>query len=90
MPEPRNPKRPWQLRFGLTSLMLVTSVFCVMGAAGYHLLRAHGLAIVGSHAAPPITFILFTVAAPMLLLTALSLGHQLLGWLRHLSGRKKH
>ena len=38
--------------------MLVTMVFCVMGTAGYHLLRTRGLAgVVGSQTSPQAVFV---------------------------------
>jgi hypothetical protein len=80
---------PWGPRFGLTTLMLVTIVFCIMGTAGYHLLRTRGLAgALGSKTSPQAVFIIFTLAAPVLLLTALSVLRRLLGWLDRLSQRK--
>lgn len=80
----------WQPRFGLTKLMLVTVVFCVMGTAGYQRLRAPSMVrILGVTMSPKAVFVLFTLAAPMLLLTALSCWHQLLSWLERSSNRKE-
>jgi hypothetical protein len=82
-------KRPTRARFGLHSLMLVTSVFCVMGAAGYHLLRTHVPLRSSSQTAGLLAFILITLVAPVLLLTAISLGRQLFGWLQGRPWRKR-
>jgi hypothetical protein len=69
--------------------MLVTIVFCIMGAAGYYLLRTRGLAgALGSKTSWQAVFVVFTLAAPVLLLTALSVWRRLLGWLNRLSRRK--
>jgi hypothetical protein len=54
-------------------MMLVMLVFCVMGAAGSYLVRAlrQGTSLKA-------VFLIFTLAAPMLLVVALSLGRQFL------------
>ncbi len=59
----------WQPRFGLGSLLLVTSVFSVMGAAGYYLVRA-----LQQGRTAQLGFILFTIVVPPLLLVIVSLA----------------
>jgi heme/copper-type cytochrome/quinol oxidase subunit 2 len=77
----QTPDDRWRPRFGLGTMMLVTICFCVMGTAGYHLMRTRGLAgAVGSQTSPQAVFVIFTVAAPVLLLVVLSVGHQVVAW----------
>ena len=62
--------RPWQPRFGLGTLLMVMLVICVMAASASYLariLRAGGRA-------GQLTFILFTLAAPMLLMVLISVA----------------
>lgn len=66
-----DPQRPWVPRFGIGSMLLVTFVFSVMGAAGYYLVRALESGRTGQ-----LGFILFTLASPLLLLVAVSLVWQ--------------
>lgn len=79
-PRPDVP-RPWQPRFGMLSVLLVMVVVSVMAAAGFYLTRA----LQESGRAWTLTFTLFTVAAPLLLLVVVSviyvLGHVLGQWL---------
>jgi hypothetical protein len=65
----------WLPRFDLATLMLVMLVFSVMGAAGYYLVSA-------LRTGTPLkaVFIIFTLAAPMVLLVVLSCLQRLLRW----------
>ena len=63
--------------------MLVMLVFCVMAAALHYLVRA-----LYSGASLTAVFIIFTLAAPALLLVVVSVGRKLMIWLdRH--GRRR-
>ena len=74
-----NTRRPWRPRFGLGALMLFMLVACVTAAAASYLVRA-----VRSGTSYKAVFIIFALAAPMLLMTLLSLGRLVLTWLdRH-------
>jgi hypothetical protein len=70
------PHKVWQPKFGLATMMLVMLVFCVMAAAGSYLLRA-----VDAGTSPRAVFIIFTLAAPVLVVVALSAFRQCLRWL---------
>jgi hypothetical protein len=74
---------PWQPRFGLATLMLAMLVFSVMGAAGFYLVRG-----IRQGTSLKAVFVIFTLAAPMLLLVALSAYRQILVWLGRLERRK--
>ncbi len=63
-------------RFGLFTILLVMVVFSVMAAAGHYLMVA-----MRSGTSPKAIFIIFTLAAPMLLVTALSLLRAAVRWL---------
>lgn len=81
MPDPeqntdREVPRPWQPRFGLGGLFLVTLVFSVMAAAGSYFVR---FAAGGRQF--QLSFILFTLATPALLMVAISLTISVLKWL---------
>ena len=65
--------RRWRARFGLGFLMLVMLVFCVMAAALHYLAQA-----LYSGASLTAVFIIFTLAAPALLLVAVSVGRKLI------------
>lgn len=60
--------RPWQPRFTIATLMLVMVVCSVMAAAGSYLMRSLQRGTHGSQ----LTFVLFTVASPVLLLVIVS------------------
>ncbi len=74
--EQRSPDPRGYPRFGLLTALLVMVVFSVMGAAGHYLMVA-----MRSGTSPKAVFIIFTLAAPMLLLTALSLVRAAARWL---------
>jgi hypothetical protein len=63
--------------------MLITVVFCVMAAAGRYLVPA-----VAEGTSNKAVFIIFTIAAPMLLLAATSLARICLDWLKNRSTRR--
>ena len=81
--DPDTTRPPWQPRFGLASMMLVMLVFCVMGSAGFYLVRA-----VRQGTSLKAVFIIFTLAAPMLLLVVLSTYRQVLTWIRQFDRRR--
>ncbi|MGE0758137.1 MAG: hypothetical protein AB7O38_14000 [Pirellulaceae bacterium] len=65
---PTDSPRPWQPRFGLRGILLLMVVVSVMGAAGNYLVRAlHG------GRSFQLGFILFTLAAPLLVMVLVSL-----------------
>lgn len=70
---------PPRWRFGLFSLMLAMLVFAVVGAAGNQLLRA-----VSQGTSPRAVFVMFTLIAPVMLVTVVSLARGLAVWLRSL------
>lgn len=64
---------PWRPRFTLKALFLVTFVCCAIGTAAAYLVRStHGGGRIDRF-----SFILFTLAAPALLLVAVSIAAQL-------------
>jgi len=67
---------PWRPRFTISTLLMVMSVFCVMAAAGSYLVRS----LSGNRGAGVLIFILFTLAAPMLLMVIISLLRYLVMW----------
>ena len=69
--------RPWQPRFTVTTLLMVMLVCCVTAAAGSYLMRS----LEADTRSAQLTFILFTLAAPVLLLVVVSLLRHLIGWL---------
>ena len=76
MPPPRrNPKVPaaWQPRFGIRGMLLTMIVVSVMGTGGYYLM----MSFQGGRAFQ-LAFILFTIAAPLLVMVAVSIIRALL------------
>lgn len=71
MTEPRRGR----FRFSIGTLMLLTFVFGVVGAAGRQFVRA-----VHQGTSPRAVFVIFTLAAPMIVLVILSLIHQVSQW----------
>jgi hypothetical protein len=61
----------------MLGLLMVMLVFCVMAAAGSYLVRS----LQPGGRSGRLVFILFTVAAPMLLTVVVSLIWQILAWL---------
>lgn len=69
---PQRSPRPWQPRFGIGTLLLITLIVSVVGAAASYFVRAlHG----GRSA--QLAFILFTIAAPLLLVVIVSVAQSL-------------
>lgn len=75
-PTPNVPE-PWRPRFGIGALLMVTFVFSVMGAAGFYFVRSLGESGRSAH----LTFILFTLAAPILLMVVVSVIRRIAVWL---------
>jgi hypothetical protein len=65
--DPRVP-RAWQPRFGIRSMLLVMIVVSVMGTGGYYLM----MSLRGGRSFQ-LAFILFTLAAPLLVMVAVSI-----------------
>ena len=72
----QRPRSRW--RFGLFSLMLAMMVFGVIGVAGNQLLRA-----VRQGASPKAAFVMFTLTAPVMLVTIVSLARAIAEWARN-------
>jgi Na+/melibiose symporter-like transporter len=64
--------RPWQPRFGIGTMLLLMLIVCVVGAAASYFVRA----LQGGRSAQ-LAFILFTLAAPLLLVVIVSLAQLL-------------
>ena len=73
--EPPRPA-PWRPRYGLGVLMLMTLVCAVTASCGYYLVQA-----VQGGVAWRAVFVIFTLVAPVFLLSILSLGQTMLAWL---------
>ncbi len=71
---PRVSPPPWQPRFGIGTLLLVMMIVSVMGAAASYFARA----LQGDRSAQ-VAFVLFTIAAPLLLVVIVSLAQWLFG-----------
>ncbi len=69
-------------RYGLLSLLLVMFVFCMMGAAGRYLMLA-----LREGTSPKAVFVIFTLAAPMLLVVVLNIIRLLVRWIGYWRGR---
>ena len=63
-------------RFGIGSILLVTIVFAVMGAA----MRQFVLAVQRG-SSPRAVFVIFTLAAPMIVVAALGSFYRVLDWI---------
>ena len=68
--------RAWRPRFGIGGLLLLTIVFAVMGAATRQFVLA-----VQRGSSPRAVFVIFTLAAPMIVVAAIGSIHRLLLWL---------
>ena len=66
---------PW--RYGLFSLMLAMLVFSVIGVAASQLMRA-----VRQGTSPKVVFVMFTLTAPIMLVTLISLARGIAVWVR--------
>ena len=74
--DPRqNIPRPWQPRFGMGTMLLLMLVVSVMGAAASYFVR-YLRAMEGGRESQ-LAFILFTLAAPLVLVVIVSLLHAL-------------
>ena len=73
----RDPKSrpPWQPRFGIGGMLLVMLVFGFMASLGYYLARA-----LSGDAVSHIAFFFLTLAAPVLLVVAVSAGRAFYEW----------
>lgn len=72
----------WQPRFHLGSLLIVVLAVCVLAAATGYLVRSYqheGITSVLDSGS--LVFILIILAAPMLLMIAVSIGRQIIVWL---------
>jgi len=76
-PKPDVPE-PWRPRFGVGALLMVMLVCSVTGAAGYYLVRSIEDE---KNRTAHLTFILFTLAAPILLMVVVSAIRQIIVWL---------
>ena len=63
----------WRPRFGIGAMMLLTFICAAMSAMGYYALNPSANGLFGNRFA----FIFVTLAAPMLLLSLLSIGREL-------------
>ncbi|MBC8868560.1 MAG: hypothetical protein H8E44_04045 [Planctomycetes bacterium] len=75
-PKPDVPE-PWRPRFGVGALLMVMLVCSVTGAAGFYLVRSLEEKDRTAH----LTFILFTLAAPILLMVVVSAIRRIVVWL---------
>ena len=74
-PEPAEPSPgAWRPRFGIGAMMLLTFICAAMSAMGYYALNPSADGLFSNRFA----FIFVTLAAPMLLLSLLSVGRELL------------
>lgn len=77
-PAPEPPQEPtvgpWRPRFGIGAIMLLTFICAAMSAMGFYALNPSANGLFSNRFA----FIFVTLAAPMLLLSLLSVGRELL------------
>ena len=69
---PQESPRPWQPRFGIGTMLLIMLIVSVVGAAASYFVRA----MQGGRSAQ-LAFILFTIAAPLLLVVVVSIAQSL-------------
>lgn len=79
-----NPKRPWRPRFGIGSIMLAMFLLSVIFVMGHYMLNDSKEGVLSNR----FSFMFVTLAAPMLLLTILSVGRELLRYWDKQSQRK--
>ena len=73
-------RRPWQPRYTIASLMLITLVFSVASAGVSYLVRFSRTD--GSNGRiGTLLFLLITLAGPLVLVVAVSIGRQLMDYL---------
>ena len=70
--EPGPSSRPWQPRFGIGTMLLLMLIVSVVGAAASYFVRA----MQGGRSAQ-LAFVLFTLAAPLLLVVVVSIAQSL-------------
>lgn len=75
--ERRRVPRPWQPRFSITAMLLLMLIVSVTAAGASYLVRA-----ADGGRASKLAFILFTIAAPLLLVVIVSLGRALVRRIR--------
>ncbi len=80
--EPHTIPDPWQPRFGIFGLFLVTLVFCVMAASGYYLVQAQD----ATHTVR-LKFVLFVCACPIILVAVVSLIRRAVLWYSDFTAR---
>ncbi|MBA2114721.1 hypothetical protein [Bremerella alba] len=80
------PKRPWRPRFGIGSIMLATFLLSVLFVMGHYMLNDSQQGVLSNR----FSFLFVTLAAPMLLLTILSIGREVLRYWEKQSRRKNH
>ncbi|PQO31353.1 hypothetical protein C5Y96_13515 [Blastopirellula marina] len=78
------PKGPWRPRFGIGSIMLATFLLSVLFVMGHYMLNDSKEGVLSNR----FSFMFVTLAAPMLLLTILSIGKELLRYWEKQSQRK--
>ncbi|MHC2069190.1 hypothetical protein ACYFX5_17095 [Bremerella sp. T1] len=78
------PRRPWRPRFGIGSIMLATFLLSVLFVMGHYMLNESKEGALSNR----FSFMFVTLAAPMLLLTLLSLGKELLRYWEKQAQRK--
>ena len=76
--------RAWRPRFGLGTLLLAMLVVSVVAAAGSYMVRAFAT---GTGRSAQLTFMLFTLAAPMLLMVVVSVAYQVFLWMERTKKR---
>lgn len=76
-PSETPPTGPWRPRFGIGGIMLVMFICSAMSAMGYYMLNRSEEGLFAHRFA----FIFVTLAAPMLLLTLLSAGREVVRYL---------
>ena len=76
---PSSPKRPWQPRFGIGTMLLFMVVISVTAAAGSYLVRSLR-AEEGQGDVTRMVFVLFTLIAPVALVVLISGCYGIIRW----------
>lgn len=76
--QPPPAQLPWRPRFSLGMMLLVMLICSVVFAAGSYFWRSRNL---GASDSSKFVFVVFTLAAPMVLLVVVSVGWQIALWL---------
>ncbi len=85
MPHPQGSKRtgrPWLPRFGIGTLLIIMLVLAVTAAAAGYMVRSLNQPEQSGVFSPYLIFMIFTLAAPMVLMILLSVMRQIALWLR--------